>query len=504
MKGLLSRSKQTLISILVLGLSSIIWWGCQPAERPEGDWNASQKVEDRSLFSTHFPAEEFTDRRDRVYDQIGSQAIAVLAGAPAPDGYEHFRQYNSFYYLTGVEAPHAYLILDGQKREATLYLSARDERREYGEGKVLAAEDETLIREGTGIDHVKSVDELLSDLRSVRDRSSTQALYVQQAPLEKQAMTRSMAHRKWEDVDRDPLDQRQPRYQHINRQLQKRMSSLEEKDLTPILDEMRKIKSDRELALIDESMRLQAQVIEESIRSTEVGTTPYELEAIGKYIYQKNGYQGDAYYALVHVGPDAYMNHYHGSVRPAQDGDMILMDYGGDYHYYTSDLARMWPANGRFNQTQKELYTFYLGFYEAVLYNIQKGLTPQEIKQNALVEIDSILAATQFSKPRYRQAAESFVEDYRKSAESAYRGLGHGVGMSVHDVGDYSVPLEEGMVFVIEPQFRVPEDRIYIRLEDMIVVTEDGVEVISDFLPRDIESIEQIMQEEGLLQFQLK
>jgi Xaa-Pro aminopeptidase len=495
--------KGYLKSIMGIGVLSLLVIACGPNQRPEGDWHASQKVEDRSLFSTHFPQEEFTERRQRVYDQIGDQAIAVLAGAPSPDGYEHFRQYNSFYYLTGVEAPHAYLILDGQKREATLYLPARDERREYGEGKVLAAEDETIIRENIGIDQVKPSDELPNDVRGFRNRNSIQSLYLIQQPLEKLAMTRSMAHRKWGDVEQDPLDQRQPRYKHINQQLQKQVPGLKVRDLTPILDELRKIKSDRELVLIEESMRLQAQVIEESIRSTEVGTTPYELEAIGKYIYQKNGYQGDAYYALVHVGPDAYMNHYHGSVRAAKDGDMLLMDYGGDYQYYTSDLARMWPANGRFNQTQKELYNFYLGYYEAILYNIKKGLTPQEIKQNALVEIDSVLAATDFSKPKYREAAESFVESYRESARQAYRGLGHGVGMSVHDVGDYSVPLEEGMVFVIEPQFRVPEDRIYIRLEDMIVITKDGVEVISDFLPRDIESIEQIMQEEGLLQYQL-
>ncbi len=78
--------------------------------------------------------------------------------------------------------------------------------------------------------------------------------------------------------------------------------------------------------------------------------------------------------------------------------------------------------------------------------------------------------------------------------------LGHGVGMSVHDVGNYAVPIESGMVFVIEPQFRVPEERIYIRLEDMIFVTDNGVEIYSDFLPRDIESIEAIMREPGLLQ----
>lgn len=488
------------VGIIVLGIGLL---SCMQNERPDGDWHASKEKEERPHFTTHFPPQEFAQRRTDVFEAIGEEAIAVVAGAPSPDGFEHFRQNNEFYYLSGIESPHAYLVMNGQSQTSTVYLPPRNERREYGEGKVLAAEDDSLVKEVSGIDEVKSIEELKTDLKEVSNEESIRSLYTHLNPYENLAMTRSMAERKWEDVEEDPLDNRVARYQHLRNQLQQHTDGITIENLSPILDELRKIKSERELALIRESMELQAQVIEESIRSTEVGVTPTELEAIGKYIYQKNGYQGDAYYALVHVGPDAYMNHYHGSVRPARDGDMILMDYGGDYHYYTSDLARMWPANGRFNKTQKELYSFYLDFYEAILYNIEKGLTPQEIKKNALVEIDSLMDATSFSKPRFREAAESFVDDFRSSAENNDRGLGHGVGLAVHDVGDYTTPLEEGMVFVIEPQFRVPEDRIYIRLEDMIVVTDEGVKIMSDFLPRDIDTIEKIMQEDGLLQYQL-
>jgi len=176
------------------------------------------------------------------------------------------------------------------------------------------------------------------------------------------------------------------------------------------------------------------------------------------------------------------------------------MDYGGHYHYYSSDLARMWPANGKFNPVQTELYTFYLQIYEAILYNIESGLTPQQVMRKAVQEMDVILEETTFSDSLYEQAARDFVDGYRRQSENPEMRLGHGVGMSVHDVGDYTKPIEAGMVFVIEPQFRVPEERIYIRLEDMIIVTEEGVEIFSDYLPRDIESIENMMQEEGLLQ----
>jgi Xaa-Pro aminopeptidase len=160
----------------------------------------------------------------------------------------------------------------------------------------------------------------------------------------------------------------------------------------------------------------------------------------------------------------------------------------------------MWPADGRFNPVQRELYGFYLSFYEAILHHIRGGVTPHQVKQEALEEIDRILSQTQFSKPIYRQAAEQFVEAFREGARSADTRLGHWVGMAAHDVGSDSGPLRPGMVMVIEPQFRVPEERIYIRLEDTILITEDGAEIMSDFVPRDIQGIERLMREEGILQ----
>jgi len=164
-------------------------------------------------------------------------------------------------------------------------------------------------------------------------------------------------------------------------------------------------------------------------------------------------------------------------------------------------MARMWPANGRFNDVQRELYGFYLEFYEAILYRIRAGVTPQEILLEALEEHEQLLERWQFSKEIYAQAAEAFVDSYRQRAQNPDVGLGHWVGMSVHDPGSHSGPLRPGLVLVIEPQFRVPEEQIYIRLEDMIAITEDGVEIFSDFVPRDMESIERIVgQGQGILQ----
>lgn len=464
------------------------------------EWHTSMEEEERPLFSTHFSVEEFAWRQAQVFDAIGEDAIAVLQGAPSAAGYLPFWQNNEFYYLSGISSPHAYLILDGSTQTVLLFLRARDERREYGEGKVLSAEDANLIYDHAAIDEVHYQRDFEDTIKQIIHSKNIKTMYTPFSPYEGIAGTRSMLNRAIRDAESDTFTNQNARHELFISKLKEVSAGKEVRNLDPIIDELRKIKSEQEMELIKQSTDLQAAAIIESMKSTEVGIKPYELEAVSKYIYIKNNIQDDAYYPLIHFGPDAYMNHYHESIRPARDGDMILMDYGAYVDYYSSDLGRMWPANGTFNPVQRELYTFYLQFYEAILYNIKVGLTPQQVMHNALVEIDQILADTNFSKPIYKKAADDFVRSYHDRAKSSSMSLGHGVGMSVHDVGDYSTPIKPGMVFVIEPQFRVPEERIYIRLEDMIFVTKDGVEIYSDFLPRDIDSIEKIMHEPGLLQ----
>ena len=465
-------------------------------------WHESTESEERPLFTNHFPAEEFAERREGIFQQMEKSDIAIVQGATMPRGYEPFRQNNEMYYLTGIESPHAYLLMDKNTHESTVYLQGRKAQREYSEGKVLSYEDTELVKELSGIDAVKPLSEIADDLNELDRSTKITTVYTPMSPYEGRHETRSMVQRTVDDRAEDPLDNRPARYEHFIKRLESLAPSLLVENLDPILDELRKIKSEREIELIKKSTELQAKAIEESMRSTEAGIKPYQLEAVTKFIYQNNNYSDEAYYALIHFGPDAFKNHYHNSIRPARAGDMILMDYGPSYKYYTSDMARMWPVNGKFNDVQRELYTFYLKYYEAILYNIEKGLTPQEVREKALPEIEEILDSTVFSEERFAQAAKDFVNDFRESVDNPNRGLGHGVGLAVHDVGDYTKPIEPGMVFVIEPQFRIPQGdiEIYIRLEDMILVTEDGVEILTDDLPRDIESIERLVQQEGLLQ----
>jgi Xaa-Pro aminopeptidase len=226
----------------------------------------------------------------------------------------------------------------------------------------------------------------------------------------------------------------------------------------------------------------------------------YELDAVAKYIYYRNGAQGEAYFSLIQSGPNAMVGHYNANKRQMQDGDFLLMDFAPDYGYYMSDLTRMWPVNGKFSNHQRELYEFYVGCYRSVLRAIRPGATAQTILQDAVREMDGILSKTTFSKPVYEVAAKRFVGTFRTSSQSPRAMLGHWVGMSTHDVGQDWGPLRAGMVFTIEPAFTIPEEAINIRCEDLIIITDRGSQILSDFVPLDVAGIEKQMVGKGMLQ----
>jgi len=452
------------------------------------------------FFTTDFPPAEFAARRARVYDEMGSGKIAVVQGAPGPVGFARFRQSNEFYYLCGIESPHAYLLLDATQRIASLYVPHRNEGRERVEGKVLSAEDAEMIKGLSGVDAVYGSELLAEHLSRYARSGQARTLLTPFSPAEGLATSRDGAIRAVADVASDPWDGSPSREGRLAELLRTRFPQFEIQDLSPVLDKLRLIKSPREIALISKATRLSSLALLEAMRSTVPGISEYELDAVAKYVYYRNGAQGDAYYSLVASGANASYPHYSSGKRKMLDGDFLLMDYAPDVGYYMSDVTRMWPVNGKFNAWQRELYGFYLECYQAILKHIRPGVTAASIKQEAHQDMERALARTRFSKPVYERAAREFVEGYGRSAANPRSSLGHWVGMATHDVGQDNGPLRAGMVFTIEPALRVPEEKIYIRLEDVIVITDKGADILTGWLPMDIPAIEKTMSEEGLLQ----
>jgi Xaa-Pro aminopeptidase len=448
-------------------------------------------------FTSNFTLKEFASRRSRIYDAIGPQAVAVMQGLPSVHSSAIFRQSNEFFYVSGVVAPQAMLLMDGAAKRTVLYLPKQNASRAATEGDLLSSDDPAATARITGVDEVKPPDQLETDLKA---RTAATVIYVPFAPTEGSSESPDGARRRTADAAADPWDGRISREAHLRNLLTSRVPGKEIKDLSPILNSMREIKSAEEIALITRASRIGGEAILEAMRSTAPGLAEYELDAVAQFIFVRHGAQGEAYRDIVASGPAAMNAHHRAGEKIMASGELVLMDYCPDLGYYRCDITRQWPVNGKFTADQRDLYGFYLGVYEAVLNNIKPGITSQQVLQSALPAMDKVLASIKFSKPLYANAAKAFVDRYRTSATGGRGNLGHAVGMATHDFGGGSGMMRPGLVFTIEPEFRIPEEQIFIRLEDMIVITPTGAQILSDFVPRSIAAVEKTIAEPGLLQ----
>jgi Xaa-Pro aminopeptidase len=212
-------------------------------------------------------------------------------------------------------------------------------------------------------------------------------------------------------------------------------------------------------------------------------------------VYLVNGSKLEGYRSITASGVHNIRDgHYYFNSSPLKDADLILMDFAPDYGYYTSDIGRMWPVDGKFTKWQRELCQFILTYHKEILKRIRPGVTVNQIMDEVKVVMEKVFEKTTFSKPYYETALRKMV----------YTGGGvfsHTVGMAVHDVGRYkSKPLEPGLVFAVDPQLRVPEENLYMRIEDTIVVTENGIENLTRFAPSELDDIEKMIKGNGIVQ----
>jgi len=460
-------------------------------------------------YQTDFPAEEFKARHARVFEQIGENAVAVVQGMPQTEGYTYPRQHNTFYYLSGIETPGAYLLLDGRTKKVTIYLPGRNPRLEAAEGRVLSAEDADLVKRIAGLDDVRALQEMVgtdwplvaTDAsgenagRGGRGGRAVAAIYAEFSPAENQGQSRGelVAAETARAADYwDGAGSRQRRFVEL---LRARHPRADVRNLNPILDEMRSVKSEREIAMIRRASQIAGLGLLEAMRSTEPGVTEYQLDAAARYVFLVNDARLEGYRSITASGTENINNmHYFRNTSTLKDGDLVLMDYAPDYRNYVSDIGRVWPVNGTYTASQRELLQFVLEFHKAVLSRIRPGVTASQIHDEAKKAMEPVFARTTFSKPIYEKAARNLVE-------TGGGVFSHTVGLAVHDVGGYrNGPLKPGQVFSVDPQLRVREENLYLRYEDTVVVTETGVENFTDFLPMELDEIENVVQEKGVVQ----
>jgi len=440
-----------------------------------------------------FPPDEFAARRVKLFDRIGD-AVAVVLGTPGPPGEMPFRQNSQFFYLTGVTEPRARVIIDGRTKRTTVYLQPKNDRRDTSMfGPALAPGADAANR--LGIDAALPVADFSAAIAALAAEGRT--FYTPFAAEVLGSQSQGDPTRFWNANRQDAWDGRDSREAAFMSKLKTAAPQSEIKNLDPILNGLRAVKSPREIAVIREATRIAGRGIMEAMRDARPGMHEYELQAGAEFVFKKFGALGPSYFALIATGENAYYTHYNRNTAVLKDGDLVQFDYAPDYKYYQSDVTRVFPANGKFTPRQREMYEIYLRLYQALLTSIEVHKRPIEVIAAAVTKMDAIMASYRFTDDRIKAAATKFVEGFRSRRQA--NGLGHNVGLEVHDPGGLQAEtFEPGRVFTIEPQFRIEEEHLGIRLEDMILITENGYENLSRFVPIEVKDIEKLMTERGL------
>jgi Xaa-Pro aminopeptidase len=361
---------------------------------------------------------------------------------------------------------------------------------------VISADDAALVKRITGAVEEWSTTDMTADaIGKLIAGVESPVIYTPAAPAEGTMESRDTLRAANRGIADDPWDARPTREVHFAKLLRDKFPKAEVKDLSLIIDLLRAIKSPREIALIRRASQIAGLALMEAMRCTKPGVYEYQLDAAARYVFLVNGARLEGYRSITAAGTDNIFNmHYYRNTAELKDGDFLLMDYAPDYRYYTSDVTRMWPVNGKYSPWQRELLGFVLEYRNAIIKRIRPGVTATAIQAEAKTAMDEVFARTKFSKPEYERACHTLVD----------RGGGvfsHPVGMAVHDNGGYRRGnLVPGHVFSIDPQLRVPEERLYIRYEDVVVVTETGVENFTDFLPSELNDIEKLVGTGGIVQ----
>jgi Xaa-Pro aminopeptidase len=411
---------------------------------------------------------EYQARRAKVRATIDAPLVIFgYTGHEDASEVAIFYQEPYFYYLSGHDEPGAALLLlpgapnakpsDGPQE--ILYLPARDLAEEKWEGPKMGPNDPG-VAENTGFQAVEPFDNLKSDLEKLA--KTYPDFYTFIAP-----------------ADEDGY----PHFTKMNDWLRNALPHPTLRDITPALDAMRQVKSPGELALMQKAIDLSIDAHLDAMRQMRPGLFEYQIAARMKEVHEWGGCEREAYSPIVGAGFDSTVLHYSALDSEIKHGDMVVIDVGGEYGGYAADITRTLPANGKFTPRQREIYDIVLGAQNAAIDAIKPGVQLYGA-DNSLQQIAAAYINTHGHDKEGHTLGRYFIH-----------GVSHHLGLDVHDPGDRTRPLEPGMVVTIEPGIYIPEENLGVRIEDDILVTRDGHQILTARLPRAADEIEKIMAE---------
>lgn len=405
---------------------------------------------------------DYRVRRERLAGKLDGQSIVLLFANSEAEGQNAlgaFRQNDDFYYLTGWNEPGAAILIapakDDRPYTEVLFLPAHNATQERWTGPKLGPENADAPQL-TGFDHVEALDKMRDRLVALLP-GATAAIYTDPAANPLEWLRRSNAF---------------PNYTTY-------------REAKTLVGELRVTKDAGELALIRKASDATVEAHKAAMRNAKPGMTENELSAIMQYEFQRRGCEAPAYSPIVGSGFHSTVLHYSQNSGTMQAGDVVVLDVGGEYSRYATDVTRTLPVNGHFTPRQREIYDIVLAAQQAAVDAFKSGSSSMaRTAPNSLYKVAYEYINTHGKDLHGQPLGQYFIH-----------GLSHYVGLNVHDAGDAAAPLGRGAVFTIEPGIYIPEEKLGVRIEDTYAVGSDGkLLCLSCAAPKKAEDVEALMK----------
>ena len=415
-------------------------------------------------------------RREKVFDEIGKDGVAVIFAAPerrrSNDTFYPYRQDSNFFYLTGFNEPDAALILEGSKRESILFCRDKNPEREIWDGVRCGVENAKCLYY---MDKTYDIEQFRKKLTGyLKGHQRLFFISKQNRKLDKEVL------RLWFS-----LQTKRQKTQDIC------------KDFNSILTPMRQIKDEVELNFLRQAAKISAAGHIRAMQSVKPDMWEYQIEGIVLSEFFQYGARNPAYNTIVAGGKNACILHYIDNQDKLKNGDLLMMDAGAEWHNYAGDISRTFPVNGKFSAAQKAVYEVVLGVNKAVISAVKSGVLYADLhklSEKLLTQglIDLGLLSGSLDMLLKKKAFRRFY----------MHGIGHFLGLDVHDVGERKT-LRENMCLTVEPGLYIPDEPnipaefrgVGIRIEDNVIVGKDSCEVYTQDAPKEIDEIENLMAE---------
>ena len=423
-----------------------------------------------------FEKNEYATRREKLMELI-PDGIAIIRGASEPLDNYHFSQYNNMMYFAGVEIPDVILVIDGKNKNSTVFFTIDEQTAEGQNIPLSLVMDPVNI---TGIENYLpygSFSEFLSERIKggavIYTPFSSEESIGENSGEKYNSFNRSVTTNEW--------DGRLTREMQFVNVLEERFPGNKVLNCSPYIWDLRKIKSKAEVDVLRKAAKLSVEAHKEVMWNTTPGVEERKLAALFQHTSMSKGAKGLAFGTIIMSGKNHAFGHYMEYDRTLQEGDFVILDGGAVVDYYSSDVSTTFPANGKFTEKQREVYEFGLLVREICLNNYKPGVSLTEIGAAVGKELEK----------RGYDLNDNRIKGYVRNG-----GYNHSIGMAVHDklnAFDRGEPLKPGFVFACDIMAKA-DDVTSIRIEDTVVITKDGCEILSSGLPRTVEEIEAFMK----------